>query len=195
MHRPARHHTWALPAGLLLALTLAAPGCKNEVKPRPALDAVASPADLSLPELRLPQEKPALPKGLRAADRPPIGQFLLPERGKPSKLANMGDIYELEASLTEVMDFYRRQGCKVVRNPAGATVYPKDGDGILQVLQSKGRKLELVFIPTTKLPEPAEPPPPAPTGTATAEERQLIKERLSSGNGNLSDLMDPDTPL
>lgn len=134
----------------LAVLCLGLFGCsKPAKKPLPPAPAAA---DIRLPELFIPE--PVLPKptGLKRSELPPVGSYLLPERvvevqPHDMPLDNPSTVrYDLEASLEEVMEFYRKRGYRVVRNPKGASVFPRSGGGILQVLRGKGRKLRLLAI-------------------------------------------------
>ncbi len=93
-----------------------------------------------------------------------MGSYLLPDRVVEVKPADMPadnpavTRYDVEASLEEVMEFYRKRGYKVVRNPKGASVFPRSGDGILQILRGKGRKIRILAITQTTNPGSDEDP-------------------------------------
>jgi len=176
---------------ILAAMLL--PACSKEQAPKKGLkDVIARPAvDITLPELHIPPPSFSGQRGLKAAQRPPIGRFLLPETAEAAKVVDSGNIYEVEVGLDDVLEFYKRQGCRVVRNPVGATVYPREGDGILQVVPGKGRKLELMFIPATRLPEPAEPPR-VKREHYSPETHDKVKQKLTSGDGNVGHLLPED---
>ncbi len=152
----------AVPLRLLcLAAAFFVIGCsKPEVtkEPPPAPKA----ADIQIPELTIPEPRLPAPTGLRRGELPPVGSYLLPEKVVEVSPHDMprdnSDVvrYDIEASLEDVMDFYRKRGYKVVRNPKGASVFPRSGDGILQILRGKGRKIRIMAITGTTNPEATE---------------------------------------
>jgi hypothetical protein len=154
----------ALTLGLTCGLL---PGCAQKpaapVAPPPAR--AAGYVDIVLPDLSVAQPLLPEPSSLGRSEHAPVGSYLLPERVVEVKPADMPrdnpDItrFDVEASLEEVIEFYSRRGYKVVRNPKGASVFPRSGDGILQILRGEGRKLRLVVISeTTRASDPPIPP-------------------------------------
>jgi len=145
---------------LIALAAIVAVGCSKpkEEEPPPAPAA----ADIHLPELTIPDPTLPEPTGLKKADLPPVGSYLLPERVVEVKPHDMPrdksavTRYDVEASLEDVMEFYRKRGYRVVRNPKGASVFPRSGDGILQILQGKGRKLRILAITQTTDPSSKE---------------------------------------
>jgi hypothetical protein len=146
-----------------LALTLGLtccgllPGCAQKpaapVAPPPAR--AAGYVDIVLPDLSVAQPLLPEPSSLGRSEHAPVGSYLLPERVVEVKPADMPrdnpDItrFDVEASLEEVIEFYSRRG----------SVFPRSGDGILQILRGEGRKLRLVVISeTTRASDPPIPP-------------------------------------
>lgn len=139
---------------------LLAGGCAQPArKPPPPAPAAT---DIQLPKLTIPEPTLPAPSGLKKSDLPPVGNYLLPERVVEVKPADMPQDtpgisrYDVEATLDEVMEFYSKRGYRVVRNPKGASVFPRSGDGILQILKGKGRKLRILAITQTTNPDSAE---------------------------------------
>ena len=106
--------------------------------------------DEGLPPLNIPSEVPEKPRGLQVSELPPVGKYLLPERVHEGLKEPGISRYELEASLEDIMEFYSKRGYRVVRHPKGATVYPRKGEGLLQIVKSGGRKWKLMFITSMK---------------------------------------------
>jgi len=133
------------------------PGCSKAPAPsRP--DAAVLSADLPVPGLSVPEEVPSPPRGLRLSDQPPVGTYLLPAGAQEGLADDDTTRYEIEAGLGEIMEFYRARGYRVVRNPRGATIYPKQGEGLLQVLPQSGRKVRLLFLTPRANDQTATPP-------------------------------------
>jgi hypothetical protein len=144
---------WLLGLVAVLAISCAKPEVKQEPPPTPKA------VDIQIPELTIPDPKLPAPTGLKKGDLPPVGSYLLPEKVvevKPHDMPrdNPGVArYDIEADIDDVMDFYRKRGYKVVRNPKGASVFPRSGDGILQILRGKGRKVRILAITETTNPD------------------------------------------
>ena len=143
---------WHLALFATLAIGCAEPEVKKEPPPAPKA------ADIQLPELTIPDPTLPAPTGLKKGNLPPVGSYLLPEKVvevKPHDMPrNTPGVarYDVEASLEDVMDFYRKRGYRVVRNPKGASVFPRSGDGILQILRGNGRKVRILAITETTRP-------------------------------------------
>lgn len=142
---------------------------------------VAKP-DVELPPLAVPEQPLIPPQGLAMSSLPPAAGFLLPEPATPGPRTDTSESYVIVASLEDVIDFYRKRGHDVERNPAGATVRAKDGEGLIQVLAGPNRKIELLVFTQTRVPEGEEPPiatvDPDNPDEATAEARRKAREQL-----------------
>ena len=131
----------------------------------PAATAPAEPEESpdegeeGLPRINIPTEIPEKPQGLQVSERQPVGKYLLPEKVYEGRQEPGIARFELEASLEDIIDFYAKRGYRVVRNPKGATVYPRDGNGLLQIVKSDGRRWKLMFA--TALKAEKDPPPGA----------------------------------
>ncbi len=173
--RKAHWLVYAFPA------TLLALACAEEKAPAPPpLRPLA--ADVTLPPLAVPEQPIIPPEGLSMSSLPPAAGFLLPESTVPKAQDDNTESYEIAASLEDVIAFYGKRGYEVERNPAGATVRARDGEGLLQVLAGPNRKLELLVFTQTRVPEGQEPPigkvDPDNPDEATAEARRQAREKL-----------------
>jgi hypothetical protein len=138
----------------LLVACIPATACKQSPSPELVPSVPVAPLqDISLPDLALSPPPLELTKtGLKRSDLPPVGTYLLPQKVVEVKPPDFPRDtpgvrrYELQATLEEVMEFYKKRGYRVTRNPRGATVQPRDRDGLLHILPGQGRKLKLLFV-------------------------------------------------
>ena len=145
-----------------LAILVAMPGivgCSRGEEPEKQARVVQEEASLAevhrkLPPLKIPTKLPQAPSTeLRLSDLPAEGRFIFPTGTETKEKGDHQTVYEIEAKLSDVSEFYQKRGYRVTSNPAGLTIRPVTGDGLLQVVERPNRKLMLISVPRTRLRE------------------------------------------
>lgn len=144
---------WLAAASLSLGVAFSCSGRQNESPPEDR-GAVAF-EELQLPPLRIPSSLPPPPlTALKLSDLPAEGRFVFPEGTIPIGQRGHASVFEIAASVDAVREFYEKRGYRTESHSEGITVYPNEGDGLLQVVKGRNRKLMLIAIPRSVIPEP-----------------------------------------
>jgi len=150
---------------LLLALALLS-ACRNDSEKAPPGEAAAllGPADVSLPELAIPDPSSSPPAAsLAVSEELPAGVFVLPEGiGAPTgdeERAVLPGVrqYEVAAPLDKLVEFYRSRGYEVSYHRRGASVKMAGDEGMLHLLPDQSRKVRLVAVLPSKAPTVSSP--------------------------------------
>lgn len=162
-----------------LVLVAAFSSCKSEPKAPDVQSVQAEALDISLPDLRIKTEPPSpLRTRLVATSVPKFDSFKVPVQAKFSEIDGDDVRYVINASLSELVEFYRLEGFAVTYNPSGATV--RAGDGRLALMLPTGsRQVELIFLNSAAQPEDTtgEKPVPIPPEAVKQLEKEMAKEK------------------